>query len=182
MRGMAMGKRKRDRQLTMWVTTTDFPTAGSHPFYTPLNQRRRDHGFDNFAEAQCDTFYPETMGRPVTGIFGHKTGCRISRAESVAFVVLLVMAISCGLSSDPVIMKSVPSPDGTFIADYYQIRGGGALGSVADAVSLRAGTDSFRQSRDYVFGAIDAEAVELRWRSNYELEITYPAAITVTRT
>jgi transposase len=64
MRGMAMGKRKRDRQPTMWVTRTDFPTAGSHPFYTRLNQLLRDHGFDNFAEPQCATFYAETMGRP----------------------------------------------------------------------------------------------------------------------
>jgi len=32
---MAMGKRKRDRQPTMWVTTTDLPTAASHAFYLP---------------------------------------------------------------------------------------------------------------------------------------------------
>jgi hypothetical protein len=35
---MAMGKRTRARQPSMWVTTTDFPTAASHPFYTRLNQ------------------------------------------------------------------------------------------------------------------------------------------------
>jgi hypothetical protein len=28
---MAMGKRKHDRQPAMWVTTTDLPTAPSHP-------------------------------------------------------------------------------------------------------------------------------------------------------
>jgi len=61
---MAMGKRKRARQPTMWVTTTDFPTAASHPFYTRLNHLLREHGFDDFAEAQCTTFYAETMGRP----------------------------------------------------------------------------------------------------------------------
>ena len=61
---MAMGKRKRERQPTMWVTTTDFPTAGSHPFYTRLNQLLREHGFDDLAEAQSATFYAETMGRP----------------------------------------------------------------------------------------------------------------------
>jgi transposase len=48
----------------MWVATTDLPTAASHPFYTRLNQLLRDHGFDDFAEAQCATFYAETMGRP----------------------------------------------------------------------------------------------------------------------
>jgi transposase len=61
---MAMGKRKRDRQPTMWVTTTDLPTAASHPFYTRLNQLLREHGFDAFAEAQCVGVYAETMGRP----------------------------------------------------------------------------------------------------------------------
>jgi hypothetical protein len=34
------------------------------PFYARLNQLLREHGFDNFAEAQCATFYAETMGRP----------------------------------------------------------------------------------------------------------------------
>lgn len=48
----------------MWVTTTDFPTAASHPFYTRLNQLLRQHGFDDFAEAQCALFYAETIGRP----------------------------------------------------------------------------------------------------------------------
>jgi len=48
----------------MWVATTDLPTATSHPFYTRLNQLLRAHGFDDFAEAQCATFYAETMGRP----------------------------------------------------------------------------------------------------------------------
>jgi hypothetical protein len=28
----------------MWVATTDFPTAASHPFYTRLNQVLRDTG------------------------------------------------------------------------------------------------------------------------------------------
>jgi transposase len=59
-----MGKRERDRQPTMWVATTDFPTAASHPFYTRLNQLLRERGFDDFAEAQCATFYAEKMGRP----------------------------------------------------------------------------------------------------------------------
>jgi transposase len=61
---MAMGKRKRERQPPMWVTITELPTAASHPFYRRLNQVLRDHGFDDFAEAQCASFYAETMGRP----------------------------------------------------------------------------------------------------------------------
>jgi Transposase domain (DUF772) len=61
---MAMGKRKRDRQPSMWVATADFPTAASHPFYTRLNHLLRERGFDGFVEAQCAMFYAETMGRP----------------------------------------------------------------------------------------------------------------------
>ena len=61
---MAMGTRTRNRQPTMWVPTTDLPTAASHPFYRRLNQLLREHGFDDFAEAQCTVFYAETMGRP----------------------------------------------------------------------------------------------------------------------
>jgi transposase len=61
---MAMGKRRRHRQLAMWVMTTDLPTAASHPFYRRLNQLLLGHGFDDFVEAQCAGFYAETMGRP----------------------------------------------------------------------------------------------------------------------
>jgi transposase len=64
MRGMAMGKRTRDRQPPMWVTTTDLPTAASHPFYRRLNEVLRDHRFDDFAEVECARFYARRMGRP----------------------------------------------------------------------------------------------------------------------
>jgi hypothetical protein len=40
---MSMGKRVRERQPEMWVATTSFPTAASHPFYTLLNQRLAEH-------------------------------------------------------------------------------------------------------------------------------------------
>ena len=61
---MAMGKRKRARQSTMWVATADLPTAASHPFYARLNQLLREQGFDDFAESQCAEFYADTIGRP----------------------------------------------------------------------------------------------------------------------
>jgi transposase len=61
---MSMGKRKRDRQPTMWVATTHLPTAANHPFYRRLNELLAEHGFDDFVEAECAGFYAETMGRP----------------------------------------------------------------------------------------------------------------------
>jgi len=48
----------------MWVATTNFPRAASHPFYTRLNQRLAEHYFDDFVEGQCQPFYAEIMGRP----------------------------------------------------------------------------------------------------------------------
>ena len=56
---MAMGNRRRNRQPSMWVTTTNLPTAASHPFYARLNQLLREHGFDDFAETECAGFYAE---------------------------------------------------------------------------------------------------------------------------
>ena len=61
---MSMGKRTRDRQPTMWVLTTELPTAVSHPFYRRLNQLLREHGFDDFVEAQCAGFYAESRAVP----------------------------------------------------------------------------------------------------------------------
>jgi hypothetical protein len=61
---MSMGKRTRDRQPLLWVTTTDLPTAASHPFYRRLNQLLREHGFDDFVETQCARLYADTKGRP----------------------------------------------------------------------------------------------------------------------
>ena len=61
---MAIGKRARDRQPSMWLATTNLPTIASHPFYARLNQLLLEHGFDDFAEVQCAEFYSETTGRP----------------------------------------------------------------------------------------------------------------------
>src|SRR5215469_5003269 len=61
---MAMGTRPRDRQPTMWVTTTELPTAASHPFYARLNRMLADQGFDDFVERACAGFYADKMGRP----------------------------------------------------------------------------------------------------------------------
>lgn len=44
--------------------TTHLPTAASHPFYRRLNEILREHGFDDFVEAECARFYAATRGRP----------------------------------------------------------------------------------------------------------------------
>jgi transposase len=59
-----MGKRKKRRQSTMWVATSDLPASPGHPFYQRLNQILEAYGFDSFVERECRRFYAERMGRP----------------------------------------------------------------------------------------------------------------------
>ena len=62
---MAMGKRRRRaRQASMWVSTSDLPRSAAHPFYHRLNRILDDAGFDAFVEAQCARFYADGVGRP----------------------------------------------------------------------------------------------------------------------
>jgi hypothetical protein len=53
---MAMGKRKRHRPPAMWVTSTNVPTAASHPFYRRLNQLQGEYGFDDVVEGHAPAF------------------------------------------------------------------------------------------------------------------------------
>jgi transposase len=62
---MAMGRRKdRARTPGLWIPTNELPRTGGHPFYQRLNQVLDEHGFDDFVEGQCATFYAATVGRP----------------------------------------------------------------------------------------------------------------------
>jgi transposase len=61
---MAMGKRRKRRQETMWVATSELPRSPGHPFYERLNLILESHGFDRFVEGQCRGFYAPGMGRP----------------------------------------------------------------------------------------------------------------------
>ena len=62
---MSMGRRKnRARTPGLWIATNELPRTGGHPFYQRLNQVLEAHTFDEFVEAQCASFYAETVGRP----------------------------------------------------------------------------------------------------------------------
>ena len=58
-----MGKKKR-RQETLWVATSDLPTSPGHPFYERLNLILESHGFDRFVEGRSRRFYAAGVGRP----------------------------------------------------------------------------------------------------------------------
>ena len=60
---MALGKRKRASQAQLWVATQHLRAPG-HPFYKRLNEVLDKHGFDEFVEERCTTFYAEGAGRP----------------------------------------------------------------------------------------------------------------------
>ena len=74
---MAMGKRKRERQTSLWVSASELPRSAGHPFYEALNKELNAGGFDDFVEDACRKFYAEQVGRP-------------SLAPSVYFRMLLV--------------------------------------------------------------------------------------------
>jgi transposase len=62
---MAMGRRKdRARTPGLWIATNELPMTGGHPLYQRLNQILDRHGFDEFVEAQCASFYAAKLGRP----------------------------------------------------------------------------------------------------------------------
>jgi transposase len=68
---MAIGKRKRKRQETMWIPTGEIPAPPAHPFYQRLDSILKQHGFDNFVEQICTKFCAAKMGRPglIPGIY-----------------------------------------------------------------------------------------------------------------
>ncbi len=61
---MAMGKRKSERQESLWVETSALAKAASHPFYARLNQVLDQYGFDGFVQKLCRKYYAAVMGRP----------------------------------------------------------------------------------------------------------------------
>jgi hypothetical protein len=61
---MALGKRRRERQMEAFVAASDLPKSPGHPFYTSLNRLLAEHRFDALVEKLCAPYYAETMGRP----------------------------------------------------------------------------------------------------------------------
>jgi len=60
---MALGKR-RQKQTSFWVETSQLQARGPHPFYSRLNEVLDRAKFDTYAERICRKYYAPTMGRP----------------------------------------------------------------------------------------------------------------------
>ena len=61
--GMALGKRRR-KQTSCWVETSQLQARGRHPFYSRLNEILDRAKFDSYAERICRKYYALSMGRP----------------------------------------------------------------------------------------------------------------------
>lgn len=62
---MAMGRRKAERQESMWIPAGSV-TAPGHPFYRALNRLLAAQDFDRHVEGLCAKFYAKDNGRPGT--------------------------------------------------------------------------------------------------------------------
>jgi transposase len=60
---MAMGRRK-EKQGSFWVETSQLQARGRHPFYARLNEILDRAKFDRYAERICRKYYADRMGRP----------------------------------------------------------------------------------------------------------------------
>jgi len=61
---MAMGKRKRQLQQTLFIPAAKLPRSAAHPFYAKLNEVLDGWKFDELVEGLCAKFYQEKIGRP----------------------------------------------------------------------------------------------------------------------
>src|SRR5438093_12738739 len=118
---MAMGRRRKGRQETMWVATSDLPASPGHPFYRRLNQILEAHGFDAFVERLfCRRFYAARMGRPslppgryfrlmLLGYFeglGSERGMAWRAADSLAIRNFLGLALEEGAPDHSTISRT----------------------------------------------------------------------------
>jgi transposase len=63
---MAMGKRRRETQESLFIAADRLPKAAGHPFYERLNQLLAEAGFDTWIEGRCREHYAAdgSSGRP----------------------------------------------------------------------------------------------------------------------
>ena len=63
---MAMGKRRRETQESLFIATNRLPKAAGHPFYERLNQLLAEADFDTWIESRCREHYAAdgSSGRP----------------------------------------------------------------------------------------------------------------------
>lgn len=92
------------------------------------------------------------------------------------------LVASCGESPHDVsVKKEVVSPDGKKVASFYIVSGGGAAGFVWATVKLRLKQEPLKDDDDYIFDMAHAYDIDLKWKSNQQLVVTYPGEAEVYR-
>jgi len=63
---MAMGRRRKERQETLFIATEGLSRSPGHPFYQKLNELLAEAGFDRWIEGRCQRYYAteEKRGQP----------------------------------------------------------------------------------------------------------------------
>jgi hypothetical protein len=63
---MAMGRRKAERQTSLFIMADALPKSAGHPFYERLNGLLKEADFDRWVEDLCRSYYEEEerRGRP----------------------------------------------------------------------------------------------------------------------
>jgi transposase len=104
---MGQGRKKGDRQESLWISTASIPTTGAHPFYKQLNEVLAKHGFDKYVDDLAAPFYKDG-GRPgipvgdyfrmmMIGFFeaiGSERGLAWRVADSLSLRRFLVLAVT----------------------------------------------------------------------------------------
>ena len=60
---MAMGRRKTERQESLFVTADNLPRSQGHPFYKALNALLAEANFDRWIEDRCQPYYDQDESR-----------------------------------------------------------------------------------------------------------------------
>jgi transposase len=60
---MALGRKNRSKQKSIWIPSQDVARSPGHPFYKKLNEVLRENDFDTFGENLCAPYFREG-GRP----------------------------------------------------------------------------------------------------------------------
>ena len=141
---MAVGRRKRSRQQSLYIEAGSLITGG-HPFYQRLNTILAKHGFDDFAETRCAGFYAEKNGRPSIppGVYfrmlmvGYFEGLDSERgiAWRCADSLSLRQFLGCGLDEAPPDHSSVSRTRRLMDLETHGKVFGWALAVVAEEVS-----------------------------------------------
>ena len=87
--------------------------------------------------------------------------------------VVAVMACLAACGSHVTRLDTLVSPDGSLVADRYQISGRTATSGSVGFVQIRPSSESFTLRPDFVFKSAPGRLVRVAWKSNAELEVTY---------